>query len=43
MQLDKVIGRSVKPKGTIEGSYNNNPILNSLCNMKFPGSEVKEY
>ena len=43
MQTVKVIGRSVEPKGAMEGSYNHNHMLNSfLCDVDFPDSQVKD-
>ena len=40
----KVIGRSVEPDGTIIGSYDDNPMLNSfLYDVEFPDGQVKEY
>ena len=44
MQTGKVIGRSVNHEGAIDGSYDDNPMLNSLLyDVEFPDGQVKEY
>ena len=42
MQSFKVIGRSFGPKGSEEGSYDNNHMLNLLHDVEFPDVQVKE-
>ena len=44
MQTGKVIGRSLNHEGAIDGSYDDNPMLNSLLyDVEFPDGQVKEY
>ena len=44
MQTGKVIGRSVNHEVAIDGSYDDNPMLNSLSyDVEFPDGQVKEY
>ena len=44
MVNDKVIQRTIGPDGQVTGTYDNNPLLNSIiCDVEFPGGQVKEY
>ena len=44
MTTARVIGRLVDPEGCTVGTYNDNPILNTLVyDVSFPDGEVKEY
>lgn len=44
VQMGKVKGRTIGPHGGTMGSYDDNPILNSLIyDVEFPDGEVKEY
>jgi hypothetical protein len=39
-----VTQRALGPDGTVVGTYNNNPMLNSIIyEVEFPGGQVKEY
>lgn len=44
MTMGKVKGRSIGDHGHVMGSYNDNPILNSIVyDVEFPDGQVKEY
>ena len=44
MQTGKIVGRSVKHQGAIDGSYDVNPMLNLLFyNIEFTDGQVKEH
>ena len=44
LQSAKVLQRSIGPDGTIEGRYNDNPVLNSIIyDVEFPDGTIKEY
>ena len=44
LRSTKVIGRSKDDDGNVVGTYDTNPMLNSLvCDVEFPDGEIKEY
>ena len=44
VQNAKVIQHSIGPDGTIVGTYNDNPQMNSIVyDVEFPDGQVKEY
>ena len=44
LTMGKVKGRSLDPHGNVTGSYNENPLLNSIIyDVEFPDGQVKEY
>ena len=44
VQSARVLQRSVGPDGTIERSYDNNPLLNSMIyDLDFPDGTIREY
>ena len=44
MTTGKVTKRAVGPDGTVTGSYDNNPYLNSMIyEVEFPDGQIKEY
>lgn len=44
MQMGKVVGRAVNTKGHTMGTYDNNPMLNSIIyDVEFPDGEIKEF
>jgi hypothetical protein len=44
MSIGKVIQRALGPDGTVAGTYNENPFLNTMIyEVEFPNGDVKEY
>ena len=43
MVMKKVQGWSLGDNGKVMGSYDDNPILNSIDDVEFPDGQVKEY
>eukprot|EP00957_Ditylum_brightwellii_P148461 11302884-Ditylum_brightwellii.AAC.1 len=44
VKVGKVTQRAVGPNGTVTGTYDNNPMMNTrIYDVEFPGGQVREY
>eukprot|EP00957_Ditylum_brightwellii_P098413 7497978-Ditylum_brightwellii.AAC.1 len=44
VRVGKVTQRASRPDGTVTGTYDNNPIMNTMIyNVEFPDGQVHEY